>query len=126
MALTKAPISQEDVEPANTLWYSEQGLKTHSGDLTFMSTALGFIGIDGIVLATDSRETITTEGSQTLNHKDDTQKIHQLTPSIGLITHGNAVSYSWQLLDLFSKQDLSQLNDIDDYSDGFGNFVRGF
>ena len=115
-------------ELADAAWYPEQTLDVCPGEAVGMSTVLGFVGTDGIVLATDSRETNTTEGGVALTHKDDTQKIHQLTPYIGLATHGHAVSYSSQLLDLFNRHGLPQLakekGDIDSFSNGFAIFIR--
>jgi 20S proteasome alpha/beta subunit len=73
-----------------------------------MSVAMGLIGIDGIVLATDSRLTM-QEGNITY-HEDTSQKLWKLTNEIGLMSTGYNSGYRHFLVDYCNAITLPELN----------------
>jgi 20S proteasome alpha/beta subunit len=68
-----------------------------------MSIAIGFVGIDGVLLATDSRMKV--GGESGVNYPDDnSQKLWELTDNLGLTSVGSQQGYRQFLLEICQRK----------------------
>lgn len=91
-----------------------------TGERPDMSIAVGLIGTDGIVLATDSKRT-------EHEYSEITQKLWALTPNIGLMSLGWNSGYRHFLIDLY-KERIAPSNITNSYLEiveQFSSAVRG-
>jgi len=71
-----------------------------------MSIGIALIGTDGIILATDSRKTFLDN-----RHSDNSQKIFDLSPTVGIISIGGHAGYQDWLIDNYIYTQKLQPND---------------
>ncbi len=69
-----------------------------------MSIAMAFIGIDGIVLATDSRLSLTDTGEIFTGFNDYSQKLWQITENVGCTSIGSQEGYRKWLIDEMARK----------------------
>ena len=90
-----------------------------------MSLAITLVGVDGIVMASDSRETAQAGGIS--YHRDDVHKLSNLTEYIGIMSVGGSVGFANWLLHYFVTKVLPVLEtdsaDITDLSRAFSQFL---
>ena len=90
-----------------------------------MSLAITLVGVDGIVMASDSREMAQAGGID--YHRDDVHKLQNLTERIGVLSVGNYVGFANWLLHFFETVSLYKITydskDITELSDIFSQFL---
>jgi 20S proteasome alpha/beta subunit len=91
--------------PKSALFYPPYGRITseQKGRDDLMSIAIGLVGIDGVILATDSRMTIGTDTN--LEYTDDnSQKLWKLTDNLGLTSVGSQQGFRQYLLEVCQRK----------------------
>ncbi len=91
-----------------------------------MSLVLGLSGIDGIVVASDRREMVQAGGID--YHRDNVQKVYELTKNTGIMSIGNFVGFANWLLYYFIHKLLPKLKinggDVSELSKAFSQFLK--
>jgi 20S proteasome alpha/beta subunit len=91
-----------------------------------MSIAMGFIGKDGIVLATDSYLSIVNDSGNLERTDDNSQKLWQITPFVGCTSIGSQEGYRKWLIDQLIKysQNTKKVDDFDKLCGKYINIMK--